>query len=72
MLKPEIEKRFGPYKQPTEKDVERHTELREACLKLAHIIDRVCPESREKASALTELMMVRMFASASVAIHGGE
>lgn len=68
-MKPEIEKRFGPYRKPTEQTIPKFQQIQEKTLELAHLIDHLCPESREKSSALTELQMVRMFANASIAIY---
>lgn len=65
----EIEKRFGPYKKPTEEAAAVFKEIQTKTLELARVIDKLCPHSREKATALTYLKMARMSANESVALY---
>ncbi len=68
-MKLEIVKTFGPYKKPTEQTIPKFKEIQVKVLGLALTIDKLCPESDEKRSALSALTMVRMFANASIAIN---
>lgn len=68
-MKQETLERFGPYRKPTEITIPKYTAIQEKSLELAILIEDLCPESRQKASALTQLEMVKMFANASIAIH---
>lgn len=62
----EIQRRFT-YHAPKEGQPEIYTELREKALEYALLIDAVCPESREKALALTKLEETVMWANAGIA-----
>jgi hypothetical protein len=55
------------YHAPSSDGITRHAELSEACLKLATIIDDICPDGREKALSLTNLEQSKFWASAAVA-----
>ena len=65
----DIKKRFGPYRKPTEVTIPKYQKIQEKTLELAELIDQLCPESREKSSALTLLQQVKMSANAAIAIH---
>lgn len=65
----EIEIRFGAYKKPTEKTIPKYKAIQEKALEFAHLIERLCPDSKEKSSALTSLQMVKMQANAAIAIY---
>lgn len=45
----------------------RMVELRRRCRELARFIEETCPQSREKATALTELSFVMMSANSALA-----
>lgn len=58
------------YHTPNQRQVNAYAEIRTAARDLALTINRLCPESREKSSAITWLQMANMLANASIAIHG--
>lgn len=64
-----VDKRFGPYRKPTEDTIPKYTAIQEKTLELAKLIDSLCPASPEKASALTILQQVKMSANAAIAIY---
>lgn len=47
-----------------------YEELRQKACEFAFVIAALCPESREKALAFTNLQSAVMFANAAIAIHG--
>ena len=47
----------------------RFQAIRSAALELALLINEVCPESREKSLAITNVQMASMMANSSIAIH---
>ncbi len=53
-----------------ERQTEIYNRLRSEALQLALTINELCPDSREKSLAITNLQMAIMMANASVAIHG--
>jgi len=61
----ELDRRFTTHPANTEQD-NRMAEIRSACLELATVIDRDCPDSREKSDALTHLDYVMHQAVASI------
>jgi hypothetical protein len=63
-----IEETFS-YHAPKEGQVEKYAELREKAKELAYLIEKDCPNSREKSLAITNLQQSIMFANASIAIH---
>jgi hypothetical protein len=65
----DIMKRFGPYRKPTEVTIPKYQKIQEKTLELALLIEELCPESKEKSSALTLLQQVKMGANAAIAIH---
>jgi hypothetical protein len=65
----DLENRFGPYRKPTENTIPKFKAIQEKTLELAKLIDELCPVSREKATALTELQGVKMYANAAIAIY---
>jgi len=67
--KEEITNRFGPYRKPTEVTIPRFEVIQEKTLELAKLIDDLCPNSKEKSTALTQLVQVKMSANAAIAIH---
>lgn len=64
-----IEQRFGPYRKPTEQTIPKYGKIQEKVLELALLIDELCPESPEKATALTTLQSAKMSANAAIAIY---
>lgn len=62
----EIETRFT-YHPPKAGQPEKYVELRDRAKELAYLIERLCPESREKSLAMTKLDEVVMWANASIA-----
>ena len=55
------------YHAPHGDQVERYQDIREHAKAFATLIDRHCPDSREKALALTELESSVMWANAGIA-----
>ena len=61
-----IENNFK-YHAPKEGQPEKYTALREKAKELAYLIDELCPDSREKSLAITNLEQATMWANASIA-----
>lgn len=57
------------YHAPKEGQPAKYQTLRENARQLAHAINHLCPESREKSLAITHLQEAIMFANASIAIN---
>lgn len=51
---------------PDKETLEKMAEIRAQVRSLAYTIELFCPESREKATALTELSKVMMFANSAI------
>ncbi len=66
MFTEEIEKRYT-YQPPKEGQPARYTALRDKAKELALMINEMCPESREKSTAMTKLDEVVMWANAAIA-----
>lgn len=64
--RPTIENNFT-YHPPKDGQPEKYQELREAAKTLAYTIDRLCPASREKAVAMTNLETATFWANAAIA-----
>ena len=62
----ELDNRFS-YHSPKEGQPQKYTAIREKAKELAHMIDELCPNSREKSVAMTNLETAVMWANASVA-----
>lgn len=62
----EIARRFT-YHAPKSQQPERYQQIRMYARDLANRIDRSCPDSREKSTALTKLDEVVMWANAAIA-----
>ena len=62
----EIDKRFTHH-APKGNQAERYQEIRDNARALAELIDIMCPESREKSLAITNLEQAVMWANASIA-----
>lgn len=61
-----IENNFK-YHAPKEDQPRRYEELRAMAKNLAYLIDQLCPDSREKSLAFTNLEQSIMWANASIA-----
>jgi len=64
----ELENRYS-YHAPKEDQTKRYEALRAKTKELAHMIDELCPNSREKSSAQTNLQQAIMWANAAIAIN---
>lgn len=65
-LNPQIEKNFR-YHAPKEGQPAKYESLRAKAKELAYLIDELCPQSRERSVALTELETAIMWANAAIA-----
>lgn len=63
-----IEKGFH-YHAPKGDQAERYEEINDAARNLAEVINRNCPPSREKSSAITKLQESKMWANAAIACN---
>ncbi|HEX7276288.1 MAG TPA: hypothetical protein VF244_02845 [Acidimicrobiales bacterium] len=55
------------YHKPDADKVKRHEAVREACRTLAHVIDDLCPDGRDKSVAIKMCEDAMMWANASIA-----
>lgn len=62
----QIENNFK-YHEPKPGQPEKYNLLRQKSKELAYLIDELCPNSRERALAITKLEEVSMWANASIA-----
>jgi hypothetical protein len=62
-------KNIFTYHKPKADQPERYEKLREGARLLAQGINELCPESREKSLAITNLQQAVMWANASIAIN---
>jgi len=62
----QIENNFSYHKPKTDQP-EKYNVLRNKAKELAYEIERLCPNSREKALAMTKLEEASMWANASIA-----
>lgn len=60
------------YHKPSQEGLDKITELRQAFSDLTEVIQSVCPYSRERAVALTELETAAMWAVKSVVFNDPE
>lgn len=65
-ISPELENRYM-YHAPKGNQTERYYTLRNKAKELAHMLDELCPNSREKSLAHTNLEQAIMWANASIA-----
>ncbi|MFJ6210579.1 hypothetical protein [Lysinibacillus sp. NPDC092081] len=65
-MNPQIENNFK-YHAPKDGQPEKYEAIREKAKELAHMIDELCPNSREKSVAMTNLETAVMWANASIA-----
>lgn len=61
-----IENNFT-YHAPNDEQQKKYVKIRSEAKRLANIIDKNCPESREKSLAMTKLEEAVMWANASIA-----
>lgn len=61
----EINSRFGFHK-PDAKQIEDMSTIRKKVRELAFLIQELCPESREKSTAFTQLQFVMMSANSAI------
>lgn len=64
-----VRERFGPYRRPTEVTIPKFEQIQKKSCELAELIFELCPDSQQKASALTLLEQCKMSANAAIAIH---
>lgn len=67
-INPALENSYS-YHAPKGNQVERYNELRNKAKELAHMIDELCPDSREKSVAQTNLEQAIMWANKSIACN---
>jgi hypothetical protein len=72
MNKELYEKTFSGYRSPNQITIPRYQAIQAKVKELGDLIMEVCPDSREKSIALTDLQSCRMFANAAIAIHTEE
>ncbi|MCY9513300.1 Acb2/Tad1 domain-containing protein [Paenibacillus apiarius] len=65
-MNPVIENNFK-YHAPKEGQPAKYNAIREKAKELANVIDELCPNSREKSLAMTNLEQAVMWANAAVA-----
>lgn len=63
------EKTFAGYHAPNADTIPKYKSIQDKVKELGDLIMDLCPDSREKSLALTDLQSCRMFANAAVAIH---
>jgi len=68
MTNDQIENTFT-YHKPFGDQPERYEIIRGEAKRLAQVLQRACPESREKSLALTNLQQAVMWANASIALN---
>jgi hypothetical protein len=64
----QVHNRFT-YHPPTGNQAERYEQLRSEARRLALLIVELCPHSRERSLALTELQSCVMWSNASIALN---
>lgn len=65
-INPQLENNFK-YHAPKEGQPEKYEALHNKAKELAHMIDELCPNSREKSLAMTNLEQASMWANAAIA-----
>ncbi|OCX65131.1 hypothetical protein BFM98_07165 [Lysinibacillus sp. AR18-8] len=65
-MNPQIENNFK-YHSPKEGQPAKYEAIRKKAKELAYLIDEVCPNSRERSVAITNLETAVMWANASIA-----
>ena len=59
------------YHRPVGDQPERYEKINAKAQELALLVNELCPESAEKTKAIRKIQSARMWANASIAIHGG-
>ena len=67
-ITPDLNNRFE-YHAPDEKKKLDHESIRWDCMQLAHTLDVLLPDGREKALAITKLEEVMFWSNAAIARH---
>lgn len=65
----DIHNRFVYHKPADDLVAAKHDGVRNMCADLAHMLNDMLPESREKSLAITHLEEVMMWANAAIARH---
>lgn len=65
-MNPQIENNFK-YHAPKEGQPAKYEAIREKAKELAYLVEELCPSSREKSIAMTNLEQAVMWANASIA-----
>ena len=60
------------YHSPISDQPKRYESIRAEALAFARVINALCPESREKSLAITNLQQTVMWANASIAVNENE
>lgn len=68
MTKKELENAFT-YHTPTEDQVKDYNKIRSEGKRLATVINKLCPDSRERSLALTKIREAVMWANAAIACN---
>jgi len=63
----DLENRFAYHVPKNEETRQAHEVVRNSCLRLSIDLDKLIPEGREKALAITNLEQVMMWANAGIA-----
>lgn len=63
----ELDRRYHHHPPNDQGVIDRHIEIRRACMNLAYIIGQLVPEGRERSLALTHTEEVMMWANAGIA-----
>lgn len=66
MTQEDLDNRFR-YHAPKEGQPEKYTAIRDKAKELAELVNELCPESREKSLAVTNLEECSMWANAAIA-----
>lgn len=56
---------YHPIKDKEQED--KYVEVRRLCMELAHALNALCPDGREKSLAITNLEQTQFWANASIA-----
>jgi hypothetical protein len=65
----DIRHRFNYHPPSTEQRQSDHEDVRQSCEALAHELNTILPEGREKSLAITNLEQVMFWANAAIARH---
>ena len=68
-MTPEQINKIFTYHSPKQDQIPKYNSMREEARNLAQLIQAVCPESREKSLAITNLQQAIMWANASIALN---